>query len=123
MWTIKRAVSLLVAIAVIAGAGVFAWITLLRPVDVRIARSEQDVPVQVFGVGTVEARASSQVGFKVSGVSADLRADVGDRVAQGAVLAARLLAPVDPWLGARTTLGSADTVMTAIKHSRTGQPN
>ena len=43
--------------------------------------------VQVFGLGTVEARVTSKVGFKVSGVLVDLRADVGDRVAKGAVLA------------------------------------
>jgi HlyD family secretion protein len=41
----------------------------------------------VFGLGTVEARVTSKVGFKVSGVLVDLRADVGDRVARGAVLA------------------------------------
>ena len=45
------------------------------------------MPVQVFGLGTVEARVTSKVGFKVSGVLVDLRADVGDRVAKGAVLA------------------------------------
>lgn len=85
--TSKSAISLLVALAVIASAGVFAWNTFLRPVDVHVARSERDVPVQVFGLGTVEARVSSQVGFKTSGVLIDLRADVGDRVAKGAVLA------------------------------------
>ncbi len=43
--------------------------------------------VQVFGLGTVEARVTSKIGFKVAGVLVDLRADVGDRVAKGAVLA------------------------------------
>ena len=43
--------------------------------------------VQVFGLGTVEARVTSKIGFKVSGVLVELRADVGDRVAKGAVLA------------------------------------
>ena len=41
----------------------------------------------VFGLGTVEARVTSKIGFKVSGVLVELRADVGDRVAKGAVLA------------------------------------
>ncbi|WP_322791174.1 efflux RND transporter periplasmic adaptor subunit, partial [Mesorhizobium tianshanense] len=45
------------------------------------------MPVQVFGLGTVEARVTSRIGFKVSGVLVDLRADVGKRVAKGAVLA------------------------------------
>jgi HlyD family secretion protein len=35
----------------------------------------------------VEARVTSQVGFKVAGVLVDLRADVGQRVAKGALLA------------------------------------
>ena len=60
---------------------------LLRPISVQVARSERDVAVQVFGLGTVEARVQSKIGFKVSGVLADLEADVGDRVAKGAVLA------------------------------------
>ena len=59
----------------------------LRPIRVQVAHVERDVPVQVFGLGTVEARVTSKVGFKVSGVLVDLRADVGDRVAKGAVLA------------------------------------
>ena len=45
------------------------------------------MPVQVFGLGTVEARVTSKVGFKVAGVLIDLHADVGDRVGKGAVLA------------------------------------
>ena len=41
---------------------------------------------QVFGLGTVEARVASKVGFKVAGVLTELKADVGDRVQRGAVL-------------------------------------
>ena len=52
-----------------------------------MARGERDVAVRVFGLGTVEARVQSKIGFKVSGVLADLEADVGDRVAKGVVLA------------------------------------
>jgi len=54
---------------------------------VRVAAAVHDVPVQVFGLGTVEARVTSQVGFTISGVLIDLRADVGDHVANGTVLA------------------------------------
>ena len=67
------------------GAG--AWTLFFRPINVQVSHVERDVPVQVFGLGTVEARVTSKVGFKVSGVLVDLRADVGDRVAKGAVLA------------------------------------
>ncbi len=75
-----------IAVFVIAAAAGI-WAIFLRPVRVEVARVEHNVPVQVFGLGTVEARVTSKVGFKVSGVLVDLRADVGDRVAKGAVLA------------------------------------
>ena len=61
--------------------------SFLSPVKVTVAAVENNVVVEVFGLGTVEARVTSKVGFKVSGVLVDLRADVGDRVAKGAVLA------------------------------------
>jgi HlyD family secretion protein len=74
-----------IAFAAIAAASV--WTLLLRPIKVEVARIERDVPVQVFGLGTVEARVQSKIGFKVSGVLAELEADIGDRVAKGAFLA------------------------------------
>ncbi|MGC2781571.1 MAG: efflux RND transporter periplasmic adaptor subunit [Bradyrhizobium sp.] len=76
-----------VGIALAAAVGVAGWATVFRPMTVQVARVERDVPVQVFGLGTVEARVTSKIGFKVSGVLVELRADVGDRVATGAVLA------------------------------------
>ena len=80
---------LLVALGLLAGAGVLfgAWSAYFRPIQVQVAAVQRDMAVQVFGLGTVEARVTSKVGFKVSGVLVDLRADVGDRVAKGAVLA------------------------------------
>ena len=80
---------LLLAIVLIgfAGAGLGAWAAFLRPIAVQVVRAEDNVPVQVFGLGTVEARVASKVGFNVSGVVVDLRADIGDRIAKGAVLA------------------------------------
>ncbi len=85
-FSLSKTVWLVAISAVVAGAGVLAWTALLRPVTVRIAAVEADVPVQVFGLGTVEARVQSKIGFKVAGVLVDLRADVGDRVAKGAAL-------------------------------------
>jgi HlyD family secretion protein len=84
---LKRIV--LLAIAAVIGAGVLfgAWSAFFASVDVRVAQRERNVVVQVFGLGTVEARVSSKVGFKVSGVVVDIAADVGDRVAKGTVLA------------------------------------
>jgi HlyD family secretion protein len=77
----------IVVLLVIASAGAAAWDLFLRPIKVQAAGVERDVPVQVFGLGTVEARVTSKVGFKVSGVLVELRADVGDRVSKGAILA------------------------------------
>ena len=75
--------------ALAIGAGVLfgAWSAYLRPVKVQVGALQRDVAVEVFGLGTVEARVTSKIGFKVSGVLVELRADVGDRVAKGAVLA------------------------------------
>jgi HlyD family secretion protein len=81
-----RILVLFAALALVAGAAFLAW-SQLRPLEVRIAHLERDVTVQVFGLGTVEPRIQSKIGFKVSGVLVDLTADVGDRVVKGTVLA------------------------------------
>ena len=80
---------ILAAATLIIGAGVLfgAWSAYLRPIKLQVAAVQSNVPVEVFGLGTVEARVTSKIGFKVSGVLVELRADVGDRVAKGAVLA------------------------------------
>jgi HlyD family secretion protein len=83
----KRTIASLVALALIGGAAFAAWALLLRPISVQVAQAEPNVAVQVFGLGTVEARVESKIGLKVSGILVDLEADVGDRVAKGAVLA------------------------------------
>jgi len=83
----KHLVLSAVLLGILAAAGAGAWALFLRPVDVQVSQVERDVSVEVFGLGTVEARVTSKVGFKVSGVLVELRADVGDRVAKGAVLA------------------------------------
>lgn len=82
----RRLVLVAVLLAVIAAAGAGAWTLFLRPIGVQIAQAERNVPVEVFGLGTVEARVMSKVGFKVAGVLLDLRADVGERVAKDSVL-------------------------------------
>ena len=85
--TQKRFVTFAIVAVIAAGAAFGAWTNFLRPIRVSVGSVTQDIPVQVFGLGTVEARVTSQVGFKISGVLVDLRADVGDRVANGAILA------------------------------------
>lgn len=58
-----------------------------RPISVRVASVERNVPVRVFGLGTVEARVLSKIGFEVGATLTELHADHGDRVTKGQVLA------------------------------------
>jgi HlyD family secretion protein len=85
--TTKRIIALAVALVVVVALLAVGWMAFVRPVGVEVAGPARDVAIQVFGLGTVEARITSKVGFKVAGVLTDLRADVGDRVSKGAVLA------------------------------------
>ncbi|GER08716.1 hypothetical protein JCM17843_30260 [Kordiimonadales bacterium JCM 17843] len=68
------------------GAAVFLF-KFIRPLPVEIARPAENVPVQVFGLGTVEARILSKIGFEVGAALVELNADHGDRVKEGDVLA------------------------------------
>jgi HlyD family secretion protein len=83
----RRSIMLFAALAAVAGAAFLAWSLALRPLEVRVAHVQRDVAVQVFGLGTVEARVQSKIGFKAAGVLVQLTADLGDRVVKGAVLA------------------------------------
>tara|TARA_R110002072_G_scaffold42848_2_gene120726 strand:- start:1854 stop:3017 length:1164 start_codon:yes stop_codon:yes gene_type:complete len=58
-----------------------------RPLSVEVARPADNVQIQVFGLGTVEARILSNIGFEVGAALVKLNADHGDRVNQGDVLA------------------------------------
>lgn len=72
----------------IAGALAAAgWAVWLRPVAVTVAAVEHDVAIEVYGIGTVEARVRSAVGLEVAGTVTGLFADHEDRVPKGAVLA------------------------------------
>jgi len=59
----------------------------MRPLAVEVVRVEEDVPIQVYGLGTVEGRIVSELGFEVDNTLVELHADHGDRVATGDVLA------------------------------------
>lgn len=58
-----------------------------RPVKVEVASVERNIPIRVFGLGTVEARVLSKIGFEVGAALVELNADHGDRVTRGQVLA------------------------------------
>jgi HlyD family secretion protein len=69
-----------------AGAAVFLF-TFMRPLPVEVAQPAKNVPVKVFGLGTIEARILSKIGFEVGAALVELNADHGDRVKKGDVLA------------------------------------
>jgi len=76
------------AIVVIIGAfAAGAFIYSSRPITVQVATMEENVSVRVFGLGTVEARVISKIGFEVGATLAELTVDHGDRVTNGQVLA------------------------------------
>ncbi len=72
-------------VLVLAGAA-FAYMRM-RPVTLDVVKPSANVAVRVFGLGTVEARVVSKIGFEVSAVIVELNADHGDHVKKGAVLA------------------------------------
>lgn len=74
------------AIAVLAlGAG--ALFLTERPLEVSVVRPETDVPLRIYGLGTVEARILSRVGFEVGATLETLAVDAGDTVRKGQELA------------------------------------
>ncbi len=66
--------------------GIFG-LRVFTPVKVAAVKFEHNVPVQVYGLGTLEAHIVSRVGFKISGTLVSLEVDQGDRVKKGQVLA------------------------------------
>ncbi len=70
------AVLLVVVAALVAGA----WTLFLRPLRIEIGDVQRDVQPQVFGLGPVEAKVVSRVGFEVSSTLVDLHADFVDGV-------------------------------------------
>lgn len=77
----------LVAAGVLVATAAAVVVLTNRPLFVEVASVERDVAVRVFGLGTVEARVRSELGFEVGATLAELRADHGDRVTEGQVLA------------------------------------
>jgi HlyD family secretion protein len=58
-----------------------------RPLVVPVVSVERNVPVRVYGLGTVEARIVSKVGFEAGAALTELAVDSGEPVAEGQVLA------------------------------------
>lgn len=80
-------VAAMVAILLAGGIAGAWWYMTQRPLAVPVTAFTEDVPVTVFGLGAVEARVLSRVGFEIPGTLVGVLADHGDRVAAGAPLA------------------------------------
>jgi HlyD family secretion protein len=59
-----------------------------RPLSVPVVRPETGVPLRIYGLGTVEARVLSRIGFEAGAALSSLSVDAGDRVGKGQELAA-----------------------------------
>ena len=81
---LKAVVAVVVALAL--GAGGYVYLTR-RPLSAPVVTPTRDVDVRVYGLGTVEARIVSKIGFEVGAALVELAADSNDRVARGQVLA------------------------------------
>lgn len=74
-----------VAVLALAAGG---WFLAERPLTVAVVAAETNVPLRLYGLGTVEARVLSRVGFEVGAALVSVSADAGDVVAAGQELAA-----------------------------------
>ncbi len=75
----------LIAVVAIAAGG---WFFLTeRPVFVPVVAAEEGAEVRVYGLGTIEARVVSKIGFEVGAALTDLLADSNDAVTKGQILA------------------------------------
>jgi HlyD family secretion protein len=74
-----------IVLALAVGAG-FLFFTE-RPLAVTVVQPERDVTLRIYGLGTVEARILSRVGFEVGAALTSLAADAGDSVIRGQELA------------------------------------
>lgn len=75
-------------LAALAAAAVAVYLFVAeRPLAVPVVAPQRDVPVRVYGLGTVEARILSRIGFEVGAALTELDVDSGDRVSRGQVLA------------------------------------
>ncbi|MHB2169519.1 efflux RND transporter periplasmic adaptor subunit [Alsobacter sp. R-9] len=82
--TVKFALAVTGILAVVGGG---IWYNRSSPVRVTVADPISDQPIEVFALGTVEARVVTRLGFRLAGTIVELAADHGDLVAAGTRLA------------------------------------
>lgn len=110
----KRVAQYLLAVLGLAAVGVAVFLFIFqRPLPVEVAQPVEDMPIKVFGLGTVEARVLSKIGFEVGAALVELNADHGDRVKKGAVLARLFSAEQEARVAkARAGIANAEAAMT-----------
>ena len=75
----------LFGIVALAIGGVAFWYVSVPVVEV--ATPQQNIPIEVFGLGNVEAKIVSKIGFEAGGKLVELHADARDTVQHGQLLA------------------------------------
>jgi HlyD family secretion protein len=85
---IKRALRVIVGLAVVSVAGAFAFRTITRPATVHVGSAVAGTVAQeTIGPGTVQSRYSVSLAFRVAGTIDRVLVDVGDEVHEGQILA------------------------------------
>ena len=74
-WNLKWLIGSAVVLVAVGATAAYTW---SRPIAVSVAPVEKNVPIQVFGLGTVEAQTVSRIGFETAGTLVELNADHGD---------------------------------------------
>jgi HlyD family secretion protein len=78
----------LIGLAILVAVSAIGYFLLAeRPLAVPVVSAEKNVPVRVYGLGTLEARILSKVGFEVGAALTSVTADSGNSVTEGQVLA------------------------------------
>lgn len=105
----------ILGVAIVLVLAVVGWFALIgRPIPVSAAHVEKNVAVRVYGLGTVEARVVSAIGFDVGAALIRLDVDSGDTVSAGQPLA-RLESAEQEARVARAEAGAAAAAATLGK--------
>ncbi|MBL1148043.1 MAG: efflux RND transporter periplasmic adaptor subunit [Pseudomonadota bacterium] len=81
----RKSVLILIVIAALAVAGIS--FVQNKPLIIDVMPLHENVTVEVYGLGSVEAKTISRIGFEVGAALVELDADYGDSVKEGSVLA------------------------------------
>jgi HlyD family secretion protein len=79
----QRKIMALVALLILLGIGLWSQ----RPASVMVAEPQDNVAIEVFALGNVDAKVISKIGFEVAGKLSALYADATDNVQKGQLLA------------------------------------